>query len=59
VKTPRNVCGPELLKALRALGYERIRQDGLNGRQRRIAPRGRIGVRNAVFDRPDGQDGER
>jgi predicted RNA binding protein YcfA (HicA-like mRNA interferase family) len=28
VKTPRNVSGPELLKALRVLGYERIRQDG-------------------------------
>jgi predicted RNA binding protein YcfA (HicA-like mRNA interferase family) len=28
VRTPRNVSGPELLKALRALGYERIRQDG-------------------------------
>jgi hypothetical protein len=26
VRTPRNVSGPELLKALRALGY--IRQDG-------------------------------
>ena len=28
MKTPRNVSGPELLKALRVLGYERIRQDG-------------------------------
>jgi predicted RNA binding protein YcfA (HicA-like mRNA interferase family) len=28
VKTPRNVSGPELVRALRALGYERIRQDG-------------------------------
>jgi predicted RNA binding protein YcfA (HicA-like mRNA interferase family) len=28
VRTPRNVSGPDLLKALRVLGYERIRQDG-------------------------------
>jgi predicted RNA binding protein YcfA (HicA-like mRNA interferase family) len=28
VKTPRDVSGPELVKALRVLGYERIRQDG-------------------------------
>jgi len=28
VKTPRNVSGLELVKALRVLGYERIRQDG-------------------------------
>jgi predicted RNA binding protein YcfA (HicA-like mRNA interferase family) len=28
VKTPRDVSGPDLVKALRALGYERIRQDG-------------------------------
>ena len=28
MKTPRNVSGPEPLKALRVLGYERIRQDG-------------------------------
>jgi predicted RNA binding protein YcfA (HicA-like mRNA interferase family) len=28
VKTPRNVSGPKLLKALRVFGYERIRQDG-------------------------------
>ena len=26
MKTPRNVSGPEPLKALRVLGYERIRQ---------------------------------
>jgi len=28
VKTPRNVSGLELVKALRVLGYDRIRQDG-------------------------------
>jgi len=28
VKTPRNVSGSELVKALRVLDYERIRQDG-------------------------------
>jgi predicted RNA binding protein YcfA (HicA-like mRNA interferase family) len=28
VKTPRNVSGPQLVKALRVQGYERIRQDG-------------------------------
>ena len=28
MRTPRNVSGPDLLKALRVLGYERIRQDG-------------------------------
>ncbi len=28
MKTPRNVSGLELVKALRVLGYERIRQDG-------------------------------
>jgi predicted RNA binding protein YcfA (HicA-like mRNA interferase family) len=28
VKTPRDVSGPDFVKALRALGYERIRQDG-------------------------------
>jgi predicted RNA binding protein YcfA (HicA-like mRNA interferase family) len=28
VKTPRDVSGTELVKALRVLGYERIRQDG-------------------------------
>jgi predicted RNA binding protein YcfA (HicA-like mRNA interferase family) len=28
VKTPRDVSGPDLVKALRVLGYERIRQDG-------------------------------
>jgi predicted RNA binding protein YcfA (HicA-like mRNA interferase family) len=28
VKTPRDVTGQNLAKALRALGYERIRQDG-------------------------------
>jgi predicted RNA binding protein YcfA (HicA-like mRNA interferase family) len=28
VKTPRDVSGPDLVKALRLLGYERIRQDG-------------------------------
>jgi predicted RNA binding protein YcfA (HicA-like mRNA interferase family) len=28
VKTPHNVSGPDLIKALRMLGYERIRQDG-------------------------------
>ena len=28
MKTPRNVSASELLKALRVLGYERIRQDG-------------------------------
>jgi len=28
VKTPRDVSGPDLIKALRMLGYERIRQDG-------------------------------
>jgi predicted RNA binding protein YcfA (HicA-like mRNA interferase family) len=28
VKTPRDVSGPHLVKALRVLGYERIRQDG-------------------------------
>ena len=28
MKTPRNVSGPELVKALRAFGYERIRQGG-------------------------------
>ncbi len=28
MKTPRDVSGPELVKALRVLGYERIRQDG-------------------------------
>ena len=28
MKTPRNVTGPQLVKALKKLGYERIRQDG-------------------------------
>jgi predicted RNA binding protein YcfA (HicA-like mRNA interferase family) len=28
VKTPRDVGGQQLAKALRSLGYERIRQDG-------------------------------
>ncbi len=28
MKTPRDVTGQNLAKALRALGYERIRQDG-------------------------------
>ncbi len=28
MKTPRNVSGSELVKALRVLDYERIRQDG-------------------------------
>jgi predicted RNA binding protein YcfA (HicA-like mRNA interferase family) len=28
VKTPRNVSGTDLIKALRVLGYERTRQDG-------------------------------
>jgi len=28
VKTPRHVTGPDLIKALRVLGYERTRQDG-------------------------------
>jgi len=28
VKTPRDVSGADLAKALRALGYERVRQDG-------------------------------
>jgi predicted RNA binding protein YcfA (HicA-like mRNA interferase family) len=28
VKTPRDVSGPDLIKALRVLDYERIRQDG-------------------------------
>lgn len=28
MKTPRDVSGAELAKALRAFGYERIRQDG-------------------------------
>lgn len=28
MKIPRDLSGPELVKALRALGYERVRQDG-------------------------------
>ena len=28
MKLPRDLSGPELVKALRALGYERVRQDG-------------------------------
>jgi predicted RNA binding protein YcfA (HicA-like mRNA interferase family) len=28
VKTPRDVSGPDLAKALRVLGYEKVRQDG-------------------------------
>ncbi len=28
MKTPRSVSGTDLIKALRALGYERTRQDG-------------------------------
>ncbi len=28
MKTPRDVCGPDLAKALRVLGYEKVRQDG-------------------------------
>jgi predicted RNA binding protein YcfA (HicA-like mRNA interferase family) len=28
VKTPRDVSGADLAKALRAIGYERVRQDG-------------------------------
>ena len=28
MRTPRNVSGLDLVKALRVLGYERIRQDG-------------------------------
>ncbi len=28
MKLPRDLSGPELVKALRALSYERVRQDG-------------------------------
>ncbi len=28
MKLPRDLSGPELVKVLRALGYERVRQDG-------------------------------
>jgi predicted RNA binding protein YcfA (HicA-like mRNA interferase family) len=28
VKIPRDLSGPDLVKALRGLGYERVRQDG-------------------------------
>jgi len=28
VKIPRDVSGPDLVRALRVLGYERVRQDG-------------------------------
>jgi predicted RNA binding protein YcfA (HicA-like mRNA interferase family) len=28
VKIPRDLSGPDLVKALRALGYEHVRQDG-------------------------------
>lgn len=28
MKTPRDVSGPDLVKALGVMGYERIRQDG-------------------------------
>ncbi len=28
MKTPRDVSGPDLAKALRVLGYEKVRQDG-------------------------------
>ena len=28
MKIPRDLSGPDLVKALRALGYERVRQDG-------------------------------
>jgi predicted RNA binding protein YcfA (HicA-like mRNA interferase family) len=28
LKTPRNLSGAELVKALRKFGYERVRQDG-------------------------------
>lgn len=28
MKLPRDLSGPELVKALRTLGYERVRQDG-------------------------------
>ena len=28
MKTPRDVSGADLAKALRAIGYERVRQDG-------------------------------
>lgn len=28
MKIPRDVSGPDLVKALRSLGYERVRQDG-------------------------------
>ena len=28
MKIPRDLSGPDLVKALRVLGYERIRQDG-------------------------------
>ena len=28
MKIPRDLSGPELVKGLRALGYERVRQDG-------------------------------
>ena len=28
MKTPRNISGADLVRALRVLGYERVRQDG-------------------------------
>jgi predicted RNA binding protein YcfA (HicA-like mRNA interferase family) len=28
LKIPRNIRGPDLIRALRLLGYERVRQDG-------------------------------
>jgi len=56
VKTPRDVSGPELVKALRTLGYERTRQDGshirlttrLSGEFHLTVPHHRLSVEELV-----------
>ena len=49
MKTPRNVSGPELLKALRVLGYERIRQDGYCAEWRDPEISTKMGNQGAAF----------
>jgi predicted RNA binding protein YcfA (HicA-like mRNA interferase family) len=60
VKTPRDLSGQELAKALRVLGYEKVRQDGshirmttqLNGEDHVTIPNHRslkVGTLNALL----------
>jgi len=60
VKTPRNLSGQEFAKALRVLGYEKVRQDGshirmttqLNGQHHVTIPNHRslrVGTLNALL----------